>query len=148
MPYTPIALPVTRTIIATAPWGIPITNAVNQLGTDVTALQGTTTPTAWTAPTLLNGWVSYGAGFIAPGYRKVGDMVQIRGAVKSGTMGVSAFNLPVGFRPPAAFDAQVYSDNGSAIQVCSLTITAAGDVLIQWGGNARVGLGCQFSITP
>ena len=58
------------------------------------------TPTAWTNVTFQNSWANMG-GYQAVQYRKVGDMVQMRGMMGSGTMGQTAFTLPVGFRPPA-----------------------------------------------
>lgn len=53
----------------------------------------------WTNVTFTNGWVNYGT-FQGAQYRKVGDMVQLRGLIKSGTAGASAFTLPAGYRPP------------------------------------------------
>lgn len=54
----------------------------------------------WTNASLLNGWVN--AGGIQPpaAYRLVGDEVQVRGRVLSGTVGSPIFNLPAGYRPP------------------------------------------------
>jgi len=54
---------------------------------------------AWTAPTLTNGWVDFLAGVAPTAYRKVGDVVELRGAIKSGTLASTAFTLPAGFRP-------------------------------------------------
>lgn len=90
-----ITRPITRTTISTTGWGIPITDEVNSLRTAVTALQ---TPGVWTTPTYQNGWVEYAPGRGAQ-YRKIGDIVYIRGVIKSGTAGMAAFTLPVGFRP-------------------------------------------------
>jgi hypothetical protein len=100
-----IPIPISRTKIATAPWGIPITNEVNRLTTqsdknttDVAALKTATATTAWAAVSLLNGWV------VSPGspvmYRKIGDIVYLKGRMQSGAMLQNAFVLPVGFRPP------------------------------------------------
>jgi len=58
-------------------------------------------PVAWIAPTFTNSWVNYGSGFQSAGYRIVGDMVQLRGLIKSGTLGLAAFTLPAGYRPTA-----------------------------------------------
>jgi hypothetical protein len=58
-------------------------------------------PVPWIAPTFTNSWVDYGSGFQTVGYRKVGDVVQLRGLMKNGTLGASAFTLPVGYRPTA-----------------------------------------------
>lgn len=55
--------------------------------------------TGWIAVVFENSWVNYGSGFEEAAYRKIGDRVQLRGLVKSGTVGAAIFTLPVGFRP-------------------------------------------------
>jgi len=90
-----IVRPTTKTLISTTNWGIPITDEVNRL----TTLTGGNVPTAWTPLTLLNGWLNYGGSYDIAQYRKIGDIVQIRGVINSGTIGSPAFNLPSGFRP-------------------------------------------------
>lgn len=51
-------------------------------------------------PAFANGWVSDTAS--PAGFRKFPNgVVQLRGAVKSGTAGLTIFTLPVGYRPPA-----------------------------------------------
>jgi hypothetical protein len=69
------------------------------------AVDPTPTAVAWTPMgTLQNGWVWYGGIEMPPAYRKVGDMVQIRGTIKNATPmagGIQQFYvLPVGYRPP------------------------------------------------
>lgn len=62
------------------------------------------TATGWTAPTLLNGWVNYGAGFNDAGYMKdAHGFVHLKGLLKDGTTTklTPFFNLPAGFRPAA-----------------------------------------------
>ena len=60
---------------------------------------------AWTQVTPINSWVNYGGGHQTCAYRKVGDIVYIRGLVKggtaSGTSTGNVFVLPVGMRPSA-----------------------------------------------
>ena len=55
---------------------------------------------AWITPTLINGWVSFGGAEDGPTYYKddFGN-VKLRGVVKSGTLSVSMFKLPIGYRP-------------------------------------------------
>lgn len=54
----------------------------------------------WNAPTLTNSWVYYGSPTNPVGYWKdPNGVVHLRGAVKSGTIGLSVFTLPVGYRP-------------------------------------------------
>jgi len=60
---------------------------------------GSSDVTAWTTPTLTGGWLDHLAGVAPTAYRKVGDTVELRGAVKSGSVGVPVFTLPAGFRP-------------------------------------------------
>lgn len=87
-----ISRPITKTTIATAAWGWPITDEVNRL----TAL---TAASAWTQVTFQNGWANaYGSSPVQ--YRKVGDMVQLRGMASGSTLRVAAFTMPTGFRPP------------------------------------------------
>ena len=55
----------------------------------------------FTAPTLTNSWVNFGAPYNPAGYFKDPfGIVHLRGTIKSGTMSAAAFTLPVGYRPP------------------------------------------------
>jgi hypothetical protein len=60
-----------------------------------------TTDNAWTAPTLLTGWVNYDASHEQAGYRRQGGMLMFRGLIRSGTATplTPLFTLPVGLRP-------------------------------------------------
>jgi hypothetical protein len=56
----------------------------------------------WTPATLTAAWVAYvGGGGYYNGlrYRRVGDMIQVQGMIKSGAAGSAITTLPVGFRP-------------------------------------------------
>lgn len=54
----------------------------------------------WYTPTLLNGWVNFGAGYNDAGFSKNLDgTVRLRGLLKSGVVGSSMFTLPAGCRP-------------------------------------------------
>lgn len=54
----------------------------------------------YTAPTLLNGWADFGAGYNPAGYMLDGlGFVHLRGLIKLGTMQQTAFTLPVSARP-------------------------------------------------
>jgi hypothetical protein len=57
--------------------------------------------TGWITPTLLNSWVAYGSAWSTPAYRKIGNVVYIKGLIKGGTIttGTTLFTLPVGYRP-------------------------------------------------
>jgi hypothetical protein len=87
---------------------------------------------SWTTAPLQNSWVSYDNGFAPPAYYKdVFGRVFLRGMMRSGTVnaGVSAFILPVGFRP-------VYHH----IFVCSAT-SAFGEVRVLTDGSVSVAVG-------
>lgn len=79
------------------------------------------TPGPWTAITLVNSWVNYGATYQPARYRKIGDIVYIEGMIKQGVIGATPFaTLPVGFRP--VFDRQfgtVSANNFGMVQVSS-----------------------------
>lgn len=59
----------------------------------------TVLPGAWTAPTLAGSWVNFGDGNAPAGYRLNGDVVEMRGLIKSGSGLI--FTLPTGMRPTA-----------------------------------------------
>lgn len=101
-------------------------------------------PTAWAAPALLNGWADLGGIWQVAQYRKVGDVVQIRGVIAGGTIGLAAFVLPVGFRPPAAL---VFATD-SNLAFGQFSIAANGTVTPNVGAAAYFGLQASFSVTP
>jgi len=134
--------PTTKTIISTTQWGVPITDAVNANTTDVAALKTATAVTPWTNLTLLNGWTNVG-GFGTAQYRKVGDMVQLRGLVTGGAISAVIGNLSVGFRPIVQLTVP-FAQNGVGANY--LSITPNGD--ISPAANGYVSLsGIQFSIS-
>lgn len=100
-------------------------------------------PTAWVAPALLNGWANAGAPFQVAGYRRVGDVVSLRGVFGAGAIGLAAFNLPAGFLPPA--DLTFACSAGGAFG--SLTVTAAGAVIPAVGVAAGFSIIAAFSVT-
>lgn len=52
----------------------------------------------WSTPSFTNGWANFPTRNV--GYRKNSEgFVELRGALASGTLGSSAFTLPVGYRP-------------------------------------------------
>ena len=101
---------------------------------------------AWIPMTALqNGFVNLGAPRPVPRYRKVGDIVEIQVAVKSGTANSGIFWLPVGYRPPGILDFAGRDGAGAAI------FNVASDGGIVWYGlqanNTLVALNCSFSTT-
>jgi hypothetical protein len=96
------------------------------------ASQGT-----WIAPTLINGWQDYGADYNATEYfRDSNGIVHLRGLVKNGTLGLTVFTLPVGYRPVAR-ELHVCNSAGAFGRV---DVFANGDVIIQTGGPGWVAL--------
>lgn len=63
----------------------------------------------WQNITLGGGWVNYGGGYTTPQYRKIGGVVFLKGAIKSGTItdGTTLFTLAAGYRPPQHMFTQV-----------------------------------------
>lgn len=106
----PIQYPVTKTVISTSQWGIPITDAVNANTTAVANLQTATALTAWTAMTLINGFTNQNAGYNVAQYRKRGDMVEVRGTLTGGSYSTNFFQLPTGYRPPASIQIVARAD--------------------------------------
>lgn len=102
-------------------------------------------PGSWTAPTLLNSWANFGGAFQVAQYRKVGDMVQLRGLIRLGTVTNTAFTLPTGFRPPADL-LFISQDNNQAGRID--IIASSGNVIPQAVDNTFQSLnGIQFSVS-
>jgi len=133
-----IPIPVTQTKIATVPWGIPITNEVNRLTT-------VTTPSVWTNLTLINGWTP---GSPPPAYRKIGDLVYVRGWSSGGAQWSAMYALPVGFRPPVDTVVNASVVIGGAWQPGSLqVIKSTGEIQMLTAGVQHCVAGFSFSIT-
>lgn len=75
-------------------------NASNPINDFVSAW----TPTPWTSVTFQNGWVNAGGSSSNVQYRKIGDVVYLRGRMNPGSFGLPAFTLPSGFRPSTDID--------------------------------------------
>jgi hypothetical protein len=88
--------------------------------------------TSWTAPTFTNSWVNFGGGNNPAGFRLIGTRVVMRGVVSTGTIGLSAFTLPAGYRPPLAVNMPVVSNAAFGY----VLINAVGTVIPSVGSNA------------
>lgn len=120
-------------VVATA-WGNAVVDELARLGSAVT----------WTNVTYQNGWVA----FIAPGvqYRKVGDMVSVRGDARNGTNGTAIFTLPSGYRPP--YDLYLTAlIAGGAVGYTVIT-AATGAVTANGANQAQYETNFAFSVTP
>jgi hypothetical protein len=107
---------------------------------------GETVPGPWTDVTFEGTWVNYGAGDQEVQYRLVGDMVQVRGTMKDGSTGPTAFTLPPGFRPPAEVR-QPISGYSSGVQNGQAVCSTNGDIAPFITSGARVSMDLTFSIT-
>jgi hypothetical protein len=99
--------------------------------------------TAWTAVTFQNSWANFGAGMQVAQYRKVGDVVEVRGVIQSGATATVAFTLPAGFVPPATQTLPVVGPSGA---LASVTVATTGTVaVISASGTSGVGIAFRFS---
>lgn len=89
---------------------------------------------------LQNGWVNQNT-FNTGYYKDETGKVNIRGVIKNGTMGTTAFALPVGYRPEYARVHFVLSNNGSTDVLGRVDISTNGNVVVQTiGGNSYLSL--------
>ncbi len=88
---------------------------------------------AFIAPTLLNSWVNFDPANYSPAgyYKDHTGTVHLRGLIKSGVIGSTAFVLPVGYRP--AFALSIATASNSLFAICS--IDASGNVTPGTGSN-------------
>lgn len=110
--------------------GLNPSGADATVAASISLLRAAAVPGAWTAVLggigFTNGWVNFDAGHPAQ-YRKIGDEVELRGLIKTGTVGTGAFTLPAGFRPFQTDDTFPVASNGAYGQV---TVFATGVVQI------------------
>ena len=98
---------------------------------------------AWQNLSFGSGWVDYGGAYQIGQYKKVGDLIFLRGLVKrtSGS-GTTITTLPSGYRPPAQLLFGVHTNTGFG----RLDIDSSGNVSLQGGGADWVQLnGLVFS---
>lgn len=91
----------------------------------------------WIAPTLINSWVDYGGTYDTAGYFKDKfNVVHLKGAIKTGTSGTTAFTLPEGYRPSAGKAIATVAAGGT---FGFIDIDSAGNVVVT-GTNTFVSL--------
>lgn len=128
--------PVTRTIISTTDFGIPVAQFINFW-----------TPTPWTPITLMNGF-SNQAGWTPASYRKIGDIVYMRATLAgTGSASVTAWVLPVGFRPPYPAELPCVGYNGSTRIAIDCIVYTNGNVQFDPVPSGSMGISAQFSTT-
>jgi len=95
----------------------------------------------WIGVSYSNGWADT-ASYQGVEYRRVGDVVQVRGRMGTGDSTDIAFTLPTGYRPPASFSVQSVNSN-STPGVALLNVSSGGTVVPYFGG-ATVAIACNF----
>lgn len=92
---------------------------------------------SWTNATLTNSWVTFGAPYLTPGYRKdASGVVHLRGVVKSGTSATSALTLPTGYRPAGKASFRTLAP----VTDEQIDVNTDGTVVISTSSNAYAGL--------
>lgn len=128
--------------------GYRLAQAYEQRDRDLEDFLSELARTPWTDVTLAGTWANTGGAFQVTQYRKVGDMVQLRGHLEPGTLGATAFALPIGFRPPANVDAAVSYGPSPPNGEAHLFIQSGGNVNIYApAGTTAVSFTIQFSVT-
>jgi hypothetical protein len=110
--------------------GSNIQGVGRQVQLALNALYRTFAPTPWQNVTFQNGWSNHGAPYSDVQYRRAADLVQVRGA-GDGSLGVVAFTLPLGFRPPATFEMNGITGTNHA----RVYVESDGEVIPQGSGS-------------
>lgn len=107
------------------------------------------TPPAWTPVTFQNSWVNNGGVDQVCQYRKIGDIVYLRGSMGSGALSSIAFTLPTGFRPPALLRPRPLTfTSGAVITSARADLQTGGGYALQDGSTNLVVIDYSFSTTP
>lgn len=134
--------PIARVTVASTPPGSPVNG---DLWVD------TSTP-VWTTLSYSNSWVSYDNGSVHPTAGYLLDamgFVNFRGGIKSGTVAVTAFTLPTGYRPTHRLEFIVFA-YGTGQGYAIVQVNSNGTVVVTGygsnGGNGLVSLsGIRFA---
>lgn len=99
---------------------------------------------AWTGLSFGSGWADHGSGYQAGQYKKVGDLVLLRGLVtRTSGVGTTIATLPSGYRPPSGCLFGSLTDTGGG----RVDIGADGNIYHTSGGTSYVQLdGLSFSV--
>jgi hypothetical protein len=97
--------------------------------------------TGWTTPTLGTGWEAHSSTFHAPGYKRFGDMVILRGVAKRSTgssgNGTTLFTLASGYRPSKDISLTISAEYSGGNGVALLLVETGGAVKF-YGGQSGV----------
>lgn len=118
---------------------------------EVERAAGRSDATAWTYVTFQSSWADYDTSgtWARAAYRRIGDVVYVRGLVKDGTIGQPVFTLPAGFRPPGSTGkGSVIFPTYTATGVGRVDVEPSGIVRAHTGSNGYFSLSVvQFSTT-
>ncbi len=90
-------------------------------------------------PAFENSWVNFGGVEVTAAFRRVGDVVQIQGTVKSGTITAAVFTLPAEYRPSGDL---IFATDTSVTTHARLDVESDGSVVAKTGSNA------YYSLSP
>lgn len=91
---------------------------------------------SWTSAVLGNSWVNTGGLYYNAEYKlDANGFVHLRGVIKSGMVGSTAFTLPVGCRPSKKVPIPTISYNGSTYIIARVDISNTGTVVPVIGSN-------------
>lgn len=133
---------------ATAEAAIAVSQAdIIAINATLAALETVTAKTAWTDVSFSGSWVNFdppGAGERRVQYRKIGDVVYLRGVAKNGAAPPSfIFVLPLEFRPPYSWHEFFVQSN---VSPAIIQVFGTGVVQLATGGTGFVFLdGIVFS---
>lgn len=118
-------------VYGTGPWTIDID------GTTLYVMNGV--DTGWQSPSFASGWADYGGGFHTCQYRRINDMLYLKGLLKRTGANVGSlttiYTLPSGSRPVGACAMSSWgSPTGSGEGGMTIYVTAAG--LVQCSSHA------------
>lgn len=114
------------------------------------AVDPTPTTVVWTPLTPVGGWVAPSASEIQPGYRKIGDVVYLKGLVFGGpssALGQPVFNLPAGYYNTVLTRVSMVSFSPSGVSISARAdLTNTGAYILQSINNSTInGAGLQLN---
>ena len=110
------------------------------------AVDPTPTAVAWTPIVPLNNWTLPGATEIHPGYRKIGDIVYLKGSLMGGStppaLGQTAFQLPAGYYSNILTRVSLlgFFSNGNTFS-CRVDLSSSGAFMPNNIGGSALGVG-------
>ena len=91
-------------------------------------------------PAFENSWVNYGGSFNTAAFRRIGNVVYLKGLIRDGTIPADAFSLPTGYRPPGTCIFAALDTPGPDSTARVDVYDTDGDVYVSGGTNGWVSL--------